>query len=538
MPFIKPYIKRIPKDVLPKAAGLKLEIPAGPEFIRHQITPSAQAIRVSLRTYDPKEWTLRAAKADTYLSGVWAALRRGHMIPLHHEQAVRLARDIYAGWAAEQNERTNGVDLDRPATNGVLDLTATKWMPLEPGVEVGPNPDLWESVVAHLDDPKADPEAVVGAVVTARLLKRGIAGTDADTRAMVVREFYNALRDAVTLRQRQAAGDYSPDPKEGRFAGGWEDPMQPTASSSDVTITGLVEDWWLEAKRAGRSIATYEAYKRIAKGFSEFLKHDDAARVTEANVMAYRDARLAEGRDPKTVRDGDLAGLKSIFRWAVDNRKLTANPAVNVKMMRFTKPKLRNKSFMGEEALAILALASASKGASRLDHARRWVPWLCAYTGARVGEMAQLRKQDVQQEDGVWYLLVTPEAGTVKTKEARKVALHQHLIDMGFLDFVSAAKKPYLFIDPTNDLRRAIRLVSQKLGRVARTVVTDEGVSPNHGWRHTFKTVGRSAGMSDTVLDAMCGHAPDTEGGRYGEVPVVAQRKALELFPRFNVDLS
>lgn len=34
--------------------------------------------------------------------------------------------------------------------------------------------------------------------------------------------------------------------------------------------------------------------------------------------------------------------------------------------------------------------------------ARRWVPWLCAYTGARVNEMTQLRGQDVQQIEGIW----------------------------------------------------------------------------------------------------------------------------------------
>jgi integrase len=29
--------------------------------------------------------------------------------------------------------------------------------------------------------------------------------------------------------------------------------------------------------------------------------------------------------------------------------------------------------------------------------AKRWVPWLCAYTGGRVGELTQLRVKDIEQ---------------------------------------------------------------------------------------------------------------------------------------------
>ena len=57
-------------------------------------------------------------------------------------------------------------------------------------------------------------------------------------------------------------------------------------------------------------------------------------------------------------------------------------------------------------------------------------------TGARVNEFSQLRKKDVQQVDGIWTVRITPEAGTVKTNEARVVPLHEHLIQQGFLDMV------------------------------------------------------------------------------------------------------
>src|ERR1700730_276574 len=72
--------------------------------------------------------------------------------------------------------------------------------------------------------------------------------------------------------------------------------------------------------------------------------------------------------------------------------------------------------------------------------ARRWVPWLCAYTGARVNEMTQLRAKDVQNLNGIWCIHITPEAGDVKTSEKRLVPLHPHLIEQGFLDFAQRKK--------------------------------------------------------------------------------------------------
>jgi integrase len=65
------------------------------------------------------------------------------------------------------------------------------------------------------------------------------------------------------------------------------------------------------------------------------------------------------------------------------------------------------------------------------------VPWLCAYTGARPGEITQLRGADVIERDGTHGLRMTPDAGTVKTKKTRVVPLHEHLIEQGFLKFVA-----------------------------------------------------------------------------------------------------
>lgn len=72
---------------------------------------------------------------------------------------------------------------------------------------------------------------------------------------------------------------------------------------------------------------------------------------------------------------------------------------------------------------------------------------VCAYTGARVNEITQLRGEDVSEVNGIWTVHITPEAGSVKTGEARSVPLHPHLIELGLVEVLSGTKGP-IFYDP------------------------------------------------------------------------------------------
>jgi integrase len=69
------------------------------------------------------------------------------------------------------------------------------------------------------------------------------------------------------------------------------------------------------------------------------------------------------------------------------------------------------KGYTDEEAAIVFAATLAPMSAQLPPDqraARRWIPWLCCYTGARVGEIAQLRREDLHQEQGVWLLWITP----------------------------------------------------------------------------------------------------------------------------------
>jgi integrase len=117
---------------------------------------------------------------------------------------------------------------------------------------------------------------------------------------------------------------------------------------------------------------------------------------------------------------------------------------------------VRGKAFTPDEAAKILR---ASLG---LDVAgKRWIPWVCAYSGARGGEICQLRGQDVRQIEGVWAMNLTPEAGSMKTGKARLVPLHEHLIEQGFLDYVTKCGNGPLFYNGEKRLRLVILLIQR-----------------------------------------------------------------------------
>jgi site-specific recombinase XerD len=168
---------------------------------------------------------------------------------------------------------------------------------------------------------------------------------------------------------------------------------------------GLVEDWWREAKAGGMSLSTYESYRNTARKFGGFLKHDDAGRVSAEDVIRFKDWRIANGISPWTVKAKDIAGLRMVFAWGVANRRLTSNPTEGVKVTASKRAMKKLRGFTDEEAGKLLTQAMhyvpAPQEHPKTTALKRWAAWLCAYTGARVGEIVQLRKQDVRREAGL-----------------------------------------------------------------------------------------------------------------------------------------
>lgn len=374
------------------------------------------------------------------------------------------------------------------------------------------------------------------------------------------------LRAALRLLARRAEGDYSRDSRPDRFpapTSSATSSVAPQAAAKAASAggaklagmdsAGLFAAWVKERQPAP---STVNRWHSVFADLDAVHHRADAGALTEDQARAWADKLVTPKRSARVVNEVWLRAASVVWNWAVGKKLVTLNPFLGISIaVGRAKPKLREREFTDAEWRVILraSLVNGSlptkPGPARSPHkaaCRRWAPWLCAYTGARPGEVTQLRGEDVQQHPaGFWFLRLTPEAGTVKTGEARSVPLHPHLVEQGFLEFAKAAGSAPLFYDPasakvsddpTKPSRPPAVLARQKLSDWVRGLgVDDPGISPSHAWRHTWKRRAARAGMEKRLRDGWCGHAPATEGDRY-EMPTLEDLAAsLPLVTRYDL---
>lgn len=533
------YVQRIPKAIHPKLVGRTLLYPVGSYVAKQHITPTTPFFEFSLRTADPQLLELRRSHARAYILSLVDSLTYERDLNLTYPQLLALAGELYAAWSKGP---LNESSLTWDSETGVVYSGPIQG---EEGFDARVYEEKAQEIEDLLDNGDLGALEVFYDFLGAKLLAdHGIALIGERSRETLI--VLMARYHAKAMRQAAKAwrGDFTPDvsliaiPK-------WDD-------AKPVSITELVDKWWKEAESVGKTQSTMEGYKATLKLFSEFVKHDDARKITKADIVAFKDFRLHSvstrtGRkiSPKTVKAGDMAALGSIFKWAVSNHLLATNPtegAMGVQSGR--KTHVREREFTKDEAKAILKASSKITSPKNLTElAERWVPWLCAYSGCRLGEAIQLRKEDLRfdQETQSWVMRITPEAGTVKTKEYRDIPLHPHITEQGFMDQCVNSQlssgSPYLFlvIKPDATFRGVWRSKKNRLREFAREIVTDPNVAPNHAWRHTFKSIGFEIGIQEKVLDSLCGHAQASVGRDYGSVTLKTKVDAIAQFPKWTI---
>ena len=318
--------------------------------------------------------------------------------------------------------------------------------------------------------------------------------------------------------------------------------------SSPVPLLDVLESYFAEQQP---SPATMKKWIIAAHSLIGHLGHDDAARVTSDDVISWKNALLApdakgeRARSQMTVRHGYIGAVKPVFAWALDNKLIAANPAAGVRVAVPRPTKTRaEKGYTDDEAKVVLLAASeidCEADTSFVAFARRWLPWLCAYTGARVGEMAQLRREDVAKTGGgIWYINITPEAGSQKARASRQVPLHPHLIEQGFLTAVETRSGP-LFFDPSKRRSGSTgnpqhKKVAQRVADWVRSLgLADKKLQPNHGWRHRFITKSRGI-IEPDIRRAITGHSAKDQHDEYGDVPLKTSHRALMRYPSYRWD--
>lgn len=482
-----------------------------------------KTISRTLSTKDPAAAKVAFTATLGDLQREWKALR-SESVRLTHKQVVALSGERYKFWA--------GLWSDDPPS----ELEALQRM----AKDVGARDDRLE--------------VWYGRAADALLRAEGIK-TDEDSRLRLMREIHRAEMQALEGLIRNAGGDYTPDPAANRFPD-WsavrpqevvEGPV--VVDAPEVTLTALFGLWERDHLANGKSPRTVGDFRQKVASLIAFLGHEDALKVTPEAIADWCDhLRHKQGLAAKTVSQKYLAVIKVVLGVAVEKRKLKENPAKENKVRYGRAQRSRPKGFTDEEAMAILTAAladPATLGKRTVENKRaiHWGPWICAFTGARITEVMQMRTDDLITEQGVTCLRITPEAGSVKTGKYRIVPIHPQLIEMGLPAMIRALPAGPVFYSlapirgkPADPVERA-QSAGAKVGQWVRDVVgiADPAVQPNHAWRHRFKTVAREANIDVEVRDAIQGHEDGRAASGYGEVTVKAMWAAIQELPRFPV---
>lgn len=305
--------------------------------------------------------------------------------------------------------------------------------------------------------------------------------------------------------------------------------------------------------KGGQHGPTAKRWRPKIKAFCEFVEHSDLARMTTDDGYRWADHLVKEGVSKKSVRDVWIASLKATAGFLVERRKLTVNPFAGIRIRKVKSTKETNKKGFSEaQALKILEATLATPShltTAETRAARRWVPWICAYTGARVNEITSLLPSDVRPdpEIGIQCFYLRPEM--TKGDYERVIPVHSHLIDQEFLHHVEKRRKAGLplFYDPKRarggeNANPQWQKIAQRLGEWVVESLHITGVTPNHGWRHRFKSVARHVHMHPEVEKFITGHGGSDDPGevakvsmKYGDPWVTTLKNTIEMYPRYDL---
>ncbi|MGO4526804.1 hypothetical protein AB4097_18320 [Microvirga sp. 2MCAF35] len=535
------FERRVPQDIIERARGqlVVIELPPLKGAKGTTVhTTLGQRVKFSLKTPDNDVAAARTGLVLAHLEKQYDAIRQGPK-PLSQKEVIAYSGEAYRLWVERFEENPGSVAewsawkaFTRAAMEGrILSAPAASTDSLPNETEAA-RLQFGEDLTAGINAlPRSDDTTALeqrfGQVLSWVLTKHAL-HVDAATRTALLKATAQASHLAAFRLKRAADGDYSPDDNEKRF------PSIPvTGQQSATTLTDLFDRWMKETRPAGSTITTWRS---VMKDLKAHLGHENAALITEQDAIAWKDAAIAKGLTPKTVNDSYLAAARRLFTFGMSNRLVSSNPFAKVKVSSKRQAGQKKLPYSNEEVVRLLTLARAET-----NSARRWLPWLAALTGARIGELAQAWGSQVREVEGFHVLDIkpAPDGGSLKNEGSeRTVPLHPALIAEGFLDFAKAKGNGPLFYAGQarkregDSNRHASKGVTNRLSTWIREQgFNDPRKAPAHALRHWWKSAAARARVQESEADAIQGHAGKSDASTYRHFDIATLAAAVSAIP-------
>ena len=250
---------------------------------------------------------------------------------------------------------------------------------------------------------------------------------------------------------------------------------------------------------------------------------------------------------PKTINDGYLLHIASLFNWARKEQWVAANPFEGLSVFDPVDDQDRRDPFTIPQLQALFSSGSWREpwreGQGKAGD--YWVPLLCLFHGLRNGEAAGLRVEDVGEDEGFHVVRVQPY-GTrkLKTKGSRgTIALHPELVRLGFLQYVEARRETgeeLLFPEGAVNSRGQ---VGAKIGERFSALVKKLGLEGRklgmHSFRHCFEDRLREAELPERTALALARREEPGSSKVYGSgLPARQKAEAIAKIAYPGLDLS
>lgn len=142
-----------------------------------------------------------------------------------------------------------------------------------------------------------------------------------------------------------------------------------------------------------------------------------------------------------------------------------------------------------------------------------WLPLLGLYQGNRLEEFAQLRREDIKQQDGIWFFDITDGDGRqLKNEQSKRhVPLHPQIEKLGFLEYVAKLPddpKAMVFpeLKPGGPDNKFGFYFSKWFTAYRRSIGLYQNKMDYHSFRHGVTTKLFAAGVQPTIVDELTGH--------------------------------
>ncbi|GGN51413.1 integrase [Novosphingobium indicum] len=250
-----------------------------------------------------------------------------------------------------------------------------------------------------------------------------------------------------------------------------------------------------------------EVWQTLKKLPANFQKHPDTRGkpIAEAIEIAARAGHPTIS--PATI-NGHLNKFAALIRFGRDKGWIVGNPMEDIEEPDPVPAREKRDAFTTEQLNLIFGSAPWSDGpdAEPERPSRYWAPLIALFSGARLSEICGQRVDEMIDERDVkaFHFRLRPDDRSIKSGESRKVPVHPVLIELGFWDFVEAARKSgreMLFPDVKRDrLGKWGDSTSKWFARLVDKLELRGRLLSFHSLRHTFEDALREADLHNTAI--------------------------------------